>query len=324
MSASRRSAIASSTFPVVSGGRDRAQEVDSPHAVTGHDRLTVLEGVDERRHVDSAEMCADGVGDGLAHEVLEDLQLAPLLAGLELDLAAQHLDHRLEIDDTRDRLVLAGDRRAVKCRGGNGFGPGDREAGRDTRTLVDGRVVAGVTGEPRQDLDDEGRDTRGEVGLLLDDGDLVVEFERVVRADLGAEAVLQRSDDATAVGVVLRVRTRHHEHVEREPQCVAADLDVALLHHVEHRDLDALGQIRQLVDRDDPAMCTRDEAEVDGLRIAQTATLGHLHRVDVADEVGHRGVGGWRASRCSAASGDAIRSADRRAGSRPCGSTRGG
>ena len=113
---------------------------------------------------------------------------------------------------------------------------------------------------------------------------------RVVGADLGAEPVLERRDDPAAVGVVLGVRAGHDEHVERQPQDVAADLDVALLHHVEHRDLDALGEVGQLVDRDDAAVAARDQPEVDRLRVAERAALGHLHRVHVADQVGDAGV----------------------------------
>ena len=129
-----------------------------------------------------------------------------------------------------------------------------------------------------------------EVGLLLDDRDLLLHLARVVGADLGAEAVLERGDDPAAVGVVLGVGAGHDEHVERQPQDVAADLDVALLHHVEHRDLDPLGEVGQLVDRDDAAVAARDQPEVDGLRVAEVTALGHLHRVDVADQVGDRRV----------------------------------
>ncbi len=109
-------------------------------------------------------------------------------------------------------------------------------------------------------------------------------------ADLGTEAVLERGDDASAVGVVLGVGRRHDEQVEVEPQHVATDLDIALLHHVEHGDLDALGEVGQLVDRDDAAVGARDETEVDRVGVAQATTLGHLHRVDVTDEVGDRRV----------------------------------
>ena len=43
---------------------------------------------------------------------------------------------------------------------------------------------------------------------------------------------------------------------------------------------------------DDAAVAARDQAEVDGLRVAEAAALGHLDRVDVADQVGDAGVGG--------------------------------
>ena len=87
------------------------------------------------------------------------------------------------------------------------------------------------------------------------------------------------------LGVVLGVRARDDEHVQGQPQHVAADLDVPLLHHVEQGDLDALGEVGQLVERDDAAVAAGDEAEVDRLRVAEHAALGDLHRVDVADEV---------------------------------------
>ena len=111
-------------------------------------------------------------------------------------------------------------------------------------------------------------------------------------ADLGAEAVLERGDDPAAVRVVLGVRAGDQQHVQRQPQRVAADLDVALLHDVEQRDLDPLGEVGQLVDRDDAAVRARDQAEVDGLGVAERAALGDLHRVDVADQVGDGGVRG--------------------------------
>ena len=147
-------------------------------------------------------------------------------------------------------------------------------------------------GEAGQDLDQVVGYGADQVRLLPDHGHLVLELDRVVGADLGAEPVLERRDDPAAVGVVLGVGAGHHQHVERQPQHVAADLDVALLHHVEHRDLDPLGQVGQLVDRDDAAVGARDQPEVDGLRVAERAALGHLHRVDVADQVGHRRVRG--------------------------------
>ena len=257
--------------------------------------------------------CARTVsGDGGAQQVGEDLGLATLLAGLELDLAAEHVDGGLEVDDAGHRLVLALGGRAVQRRRCDGLGTGDREPRAHARALVDGLRLAQLAGEAGQHLEQVGRHLGDEVGLLLDDGDLLLDLARVVGADLRTEAVLERGDDAPAVGVVLRVGAGHDEHVERQPQDVAADLDVALLHHVEHRDLDPLGEVGQLVDRDDPTVAARDQAEVDGLRVAEVAALRDLHRVHVADQVGDRGVRASPASRRTSRRGGATRCAGRR------------
>src|SRR5207237_369970 len=76
----------------------------------------------------------------------------------------------------------------------------------------------------------------------------------VMRADLGAEAILEGRDDPPAVRVVLGVRRRDDEEVERQADLVATDLHVALLHHVEEADLHALREVGQLVQGEDPAV----------------------------------------------------------------------
>ena len=127
--------------------------------------------------------------------------------------------------------------------------------------------------------------------LLLHDLDLGLGALRVVGADLGAVAVLERRDDAAAVRVVLRVGGGDDQHVERQADAVAADLDVALFHDVEQADLDALGEVGQLVDAEDAAVVARDQAVVDRQLVREVAALGDLDRVDLADEVGDRDVG---------------------------------
>ncbi len=127
--------------------------------------------------------------------------------------------------------------------------------------------------------------------LLAHDLDLGLDLERVVRADLAAEPILERRDDAAAIGVVLGVGRRQQHHVERQTDLVAADLDVALLEHVEHADLDPLGEVGQLVDGEDAPVRPRDQAVVQRQFVGQVATLGDLDRVDLADQVGDRRVG---------------------------------
>ena len=170
------------------------------------------------------------------------------------------------------------------------------EADRDARTLVDLGALAGQLGDGGHDL---GHVTRhfdpepfevGGHGLLDDDIHFGGGVERVVGADLGPEAVLQRRDDAPSAGVVLGVGRSDEEDVEREPDLVAADLDVPLLEHVQQADLDAFGQVRQLVDGEDAAVGARHEAVMERQLVREVAPLGHLDRVDFADEVGDRGV----------------------------------
>ena len=95
-----------------------------------------------------------------------------------------------------------------------------------------------------------------------------------------------------AVGVVLGVGRGDEQHVERQADLVAADLDVALLEHVEQADLDALGEVGELVDGEDAAVGAGHEPVVQRQLVGQVAALGDLDRVDLADEVGDRGVGG--------------------------------
>ena len=169
-----------------------------------------------------------------------------------------------------------------------------RHADADARPLADLRGAAGEVGQLGDQLlhepgdDDGGRALLGLEAMLLlaDDRHLVLERPRVVGPDLRPEPVLERGDDPAARGVVLRVGRRDHVQVERQPDLEAADLDVALLEDVEQADLDPLGEVGQLIDRDDAAICARDEAVVEGQLVGQVAAFGDLDRVDLADQVG--------------------------------------
>ena len=72
---------------------------------------------------------------------------------------------------------------------------------------------------------------------------------------------------------------------------MAANLHVALFEHVQEAHLDALGEVWQLVDGEDAPIHPRHEAEVDRELVREIATLGHLDRVHLADEVGDGDVG---------------------------------
>ena len=273
------------------------------HQLAGLDGLPAGEVLLQPGEVQAGAAGAEGLRGRLPQQVLEDLQLALVVrigAGVgELDLAAAGRDDARQVDDAGHRPGLPGDGGPADGGGGDRLQPGDGEPGADAGALVD---VAGLADQPGEAGDDLGQvlgDDRvlegavtgpGDVRLLVQQPDLVGELERVVGAHLGAEAVLERRDDPAAVRVVLGVGAGHEQQVQRQPHPVAADLDVALLEHVEQRHLDALGEVGQLVDAEDAAVGARDQAVVDGLRVAQRAALGDLDRVDVADQVADAGV----------------------------------
>ena len=85
-----------------------------------------------------------------------------------------------------------------------------------------------------------------------------------MRADLAADAVLERRDDLAARGVVFRIGGEHQHQVQRQAHRIAFDLHVAFLHDVEQADLDLAGQIGQLIDGEDAAVGARQQAVVHG------------------------------------------------------------
>jgi hypothetical protein len=181
--------------------------------------------------------------------------------------------------------------------GDHGLHDGDRHALADAGALVHALVVAR---EERHALDDflhelgdlDARPVAPGPRLLARDVPADLELLGVVRADLRADAVLQRRDDLAARRVVLRVRREHHQQVERQADRVALHLHVPLLEDVEEAHLDLAGQVGQLVDREDAAVGARQQPEVDRELVGQdVAPARRLDRVDVADHVGDGDVG---------------------------------
>ena len=123
-------------------------------------------------------------------------------------------------------------------------------------------------------------------GFLLHDVDFVVDGVRIVGADLRPVAILQRRDDAAAIGVVLWIRGGDQEDVQRHAHLVAANLHVAFFEDVEQPHLDPLGEVRQLVDGEDAAVHSGQQAEVERQLVVQAATFGDFDGVHLADEVG--------------------------------------
>ena len=69
-----------------------------------------------------------------------------------------------------------------------------------------------------------------------------------MRANFRAEAVLERSDNFAASGVILGIGGEDQQDIERKAQRVTFNLNVAFLHDVEQSDLDFTGEVGKFVD----------------------------------------------------------------------------
>jgi hypothetical protein len=217
---------------------------------------------DDRAQVGGAEVDGEGLphrrADQLAGHVVRAHQLALVF---ELELAGERGQGGVDVGYPRhDHGLLAQDGPPLRVRDRVLEG-GDGQALADPAALVDLLVAAGGEGDALRHLADVAGHAQLPAavrpGLLLRDGHALLDGGRVVRADLAADAVLEGRDDLAARGVVLRVGREHHGHVDGQAHRVAFDLDVAFLEDVEEADLDAPGEVGQLVEGEDAAVRAR-------------------------------------------------------------------
>src|SRR5215831_9959728 len=106
--------------------------------------------------------------------------------------------------------------------------------------------------------------------------------------DFRTNAVLQGCDDFASSSVVFGVRGKNDNDIERQPDRVALNLNVPLLHDVEQPDLNFSGEIRQFVDGEDAAVRTREQAVVDAqLAADRMPSFCGFDRIDIPDDVGN-------------------------------------
>ena len=255
--------------------------------LAGLDDQPVLERDDDVVEVVDLDPPTERRVERLRDQSLDDALLGRLVADrLQLDLADRRCDHGAQVRHARRGHGLAEtDRPPERC-GLEDLRVGDGDPDAHAGPLADlGRATRQV-GQLGEHLVHERRhrDRRLAVArlepllLLADDRQLVVERPRVVGPDLRPETILERRDDPAAARVVLRVGRRDDVQVEWQADLEAADLDVALLEDVEQADLDPLGEVRQLVDREDAAVGPRDQAVVERQLVAEVAALGDPDR----------------------------------------------
>ena len=132
------------------------------------------------------------------------------------------------------------------------------------------RALAGQLAERGGDLCHEvGHLHRYAVGFkgaafLFHDVHLYGGCGRVVRADLRAEAVFERGDDAASVGVILRVGRCHQQHIYGQADAIAAYLNIPLFQHIQQPHLNSFGEVGQLVHGEDASVGAGHEAVVHG------------------------------------------------------------
>src|SRR5207247_925960 len=123
-------------------------------------------------------------------------------------------------------------------------------------------------------------------GFLRGDGHAFFDAGGVVRANFGADAVFERSDDFSAGGVILGIGGEDEEHVEGKAEGIALNLNVAFLHDVEEANLNFSGEIGELVDGEDAAIGAGEKTVVDGEFVGKIAAAARgADGIDVADDV---------------------------------------
>src|SRR5262249_2865251 len=107
-------------------------------------------------------------------------------------------------------------------------------------------------------------DGRGaiEPGLLLSDGDTLIERGGIVSADFAADAVFQRRDDLAAGSIVFGVCGEDQREIKWKANGVAFDLHISFLHDVEEANLNFAGEIGKLIDGEDAPVGSREQAVV--------------------------------------------------------------
>ena len=114
-----------------------------------------------------------------------------------------------------------------------------------------------------------------------------------MRANLRADTVFQRGDDLAAGRVILGIGGEDQQHVEREPDGITLNLDVALLHDVKQAHLNFSGEVRQLVDRENAAVGAGEQAVVQGELVGQiAAAASRFDGINVPDDVGNGHIRG--------------------------------
>src|SRR5205085_11702594 len=184
----------------------------------------------------------------------------------------------------------------------------------DARTAIYALIAARFEGDLLDGAMDEFRHQNASAvarrpGFLFSNLDSFFDGCRIVRDDLGADAIFERRDDLAARRVIFGVGRKDEQHIERQAYGITLNLYVAFLHDVEQTDLHFAGEVWQFVDGEDAAIGARQQAVMnrqfvreqmpaarrfDGIEVADQIGDGHVGRrqlFDVAIATRHKGDG---------------------------------
>src|ERR1700730_14889185 len=253
-----------------------------------------LEPLNDRLKIHFREMLAEHAADRGANQLAGNgVRALELAFVLQFEFAGDGRESGINISNSRDGILFRDASCALLGVADDAFQRGDREPLAYARATIYALVFACLEGDFLDNL----AQISGHIDLasgiaahprfLRRDGHPFFESRWIVRANLCADAVLERSDDFSARGVILRIRGKHQQHIERQPQRIALNLNVAFLHYVKQADLNLSGQVGQLVDGKNAAVCARQQAIVDGQLVREVAAAARgTNGIDVADDVG--------------------------------------
>ena len=232
------------------------------------------------------EVTCDGIGA---------LQFAFVL---QFQFSSYRRQSGIDICNARDDHVLTRDEGAAFGVAEDVFQTRNGQALADARSFVDSLVGSCLESNRFYNLFNEMRHKNlpfrisANPGFLFSDRKAMLERPGIMRLDFRSDPVLQRGDDLAAGRVVLRIGGEHQDDVERQPDRVSLNLNVAFLHDIKQAHLDLACKIRQFVNGENSTIGARKQPIVHAQFAADgVSSLCSFDGIDIADDIGDGNVG---------------------------------
>ena len=249
-------------------------------------------------HRDAGGCLAIHLEHCIRDETLENHRLATFFKTLDFYFSASGCCKCTEVTHAWGNIAFTCAKCTTHCVCTEDFNVADRQTNADATALIHHRTVACLMRERCNDALHERRHRdlhvtdRCRTCFLAHDCDFGVDFQWIVRANLATEAVFQRRNDATAVGVILWVCRCNQQDVNRKTDLVTTNLHITFFKNVQQANLNALGKVRQFVNRKHATVGARNHAVMQSEFVTEVTTFCDLDGVNFTNEVRDRSV--WR------------------------------